>query len=207
MVSLCSNRALAKIPLRLGNMLCLGPPVATPGRHSEVLPTRNPQPPHTPTIYRGQQKPRDRIPSNKDKARKQHLESQSSQTQMPRHQHKNIITNPEENTPPLGRAWWRTPLISALGRQKQVDFWVRGQPGLQSEFQDSQGYTEKPCLEKQKQKQKNNPTIIFCCTHRSLWHFLTSRHWTKLPTAGDGNKFRNSQLDSEQKISPWNTQP
>jgi hypothetical protein len=37
-----------------------------------------------------------------------------------------------------------------------VDFWVRGQPGLQSEFQDSQGYTEKPCLEKQKQKQNNN---------------------------------------------------
>jgi hypothetical protein len=26
--------------------------------------------------------------------------------------------------------------------------WVRGQPGLQSEFQDSQGYTEKHCLEK-----------------------------------------------------------
>jgi hypothetical protein len=26
------------------------------------------------------------------------------------------------------------------------DFWVPGQPGLQSEFQDSQGYTEKPCL-------------------------------------------------------------
>jgi hypothetical protein len=35
----------------------------------------------------------------------------------------------------------------------------RGQPGLQSEFQGSQGYTEKPCLEnkqtnKQKQKKK-----------------------------------------------------
>jgi hypothetical protein len=42
------------------------------------------------------------------------------------------------------------PLISALGRQRQADFWVRGQPGLQSEFQDSQGYTEKPCLEKKK---------------------------------------------------------
>jgi hypothetical protein len=26
----------------------------------------------------------------------------------------------------------------------------QGQPGLQSEFQDSQGYTEKPCLEKPK---------------------------------------------------------
>ena len=29
---------------------------------------------------------------------------------------------------------------------------TRGQPGLQSEFQDSQGYTEKPCLEKQQQQ-------------------------------------------------------
>jgi hypothetical protein len=46
------------------------------------------------------------------------------------------------------------PLIPALGRQRQANFWVRGQPGLQSEFQVSQGYTEKPCLEKQKKKKK-----------------------------------------------------
>jgi hypothetical protein len=46
------------------------------------------------------------------------------------------------------------PLIPAFGRQRQVDFWVWGQPGLQSEFQDSQGYTEKPYLEKQKQTNK-----------------------------------------------------
>jgi hypothetical protein len=39
--------------------------------------------------------------------------------------------------------------IPALGRQRQADFWVRGQPGLQREFQDSRGYTEKPCLEQQ----------------------------------------------------------
>jgi hypothetical protein len=33
-----------------------------------------------------------------------------------------------------------------------------GQPGLQSEFQDSQGYTEKPCLKrKQTNKQKTVP--------------------------------------------------
>jgi hypothetical protein len=52
----------------------------------------------------------------------------------------------------ISRAWWRTPLIPALGRQRQADFWVRGQPGLQSEFQDGQGYTEKHCLEKQTNK-------------------------------------------------------
>jgi hypothetical protein len=51
--------------------------------------------------------------------------------------------------------WWFTPLIPALWRQRQVDFSVPGQPGLQSEFQDSQRYTEKPCIEKQKQKQNN----------------------------------------------------
>jgi hypothetical protein len=50
------------------------------------------------------------------------------------------------------RAWWRTPLIPALRRQRQADFSVQGQPGLQSEFQNSQGYTEKPCLENQKTK-------------------------------------------------------
>jgi hypothetical protein len=36
----------------------------------------------------------------------------------------------------------------------------RGQPGLQSEFQDSQGYTEKPCLKKpKKKKKKKNRTV------------------------------------------------
>jgi hypothetical protein len=41
-------------------------------------------------------------------------------------------------------AWWRMP-----GRR------IRGQPGLQSEFQDSQGYTEKLCLKKQTNKKKD----------------------------------------------------
>ena len=30
--------------------------------------------------------------------------------------------------------------------------WDQGQPGLQSEFQDSQGYTEKLCLRKKKKQ-------------------------------------------------------
>jgi hypothetical protein len=39
-----------------------------------------------------------------------------------------------------------------------------GQPGLQSEFQDSQGYTEKPCLEKPKKKEKKNKEVgwLYC---------------------------------------------
>jgi hypothetical protein len=45
-------------------------------------------------------------------------------------------------------------LIPALRRQRQADFWVPGQPGLQNEFQDSQGYSQKPCLEKPKKKKK-----------------------------------------------------
>jgi hypothetical protein len=39
------------------------------------------------------------------------------------------------------------------GRGRQISEF-RGQPGLQSEFQDSQGYTEKPCLGKKKKKKK-----------------------------------------------------
>jgi hypothetical protein len=39
-----------------------------------------------------------------------------------------------------------------------VDFLFQGQPGLQSEFQDSQGYTEKPCLEKPNQTKTNKQT-------------------------------------------------
>jgi hypothetical protein len=35
---------------------------------------------------------------------------------------------------------------------------VRGLPGLQSEFQDSQGYTEKPCLEKLNKQKQNKQT-------------------------------------------------
>lgn len=36
------------------------------------------------------------------------------------------------------------------GRSKWT--WVRGQPGLQGKFWDSQGNKEKPCLEKEKKK-------------------------------------------------------
>jgi hypothetical protein len=37
-----------------------------------------------------------------------------------------------------------------------VDFWFQGQPGLQSELQDRQNYTEKPCLGNQSINQSIN---------------------------------------------------
>jgi hypothetical protein len=48
-------------------------------------------------------------------------------------------------------------LIPALGRQRQVDFWVRGQPGLQSEFQDSRGL-HRETLSRKQNKTKQNKT-------------------------------------------------
>ena len=38
--------------------------------------------------------------------------------------------------------------------QRQADLQVQGQPGLLSEFQDSQGYTEKPCLQSREKKER-----------------------------------------------------
>lgn len=47
--------------------------------------------------------------------------------------------NPKQQT---AKQWWHIPLISPLGRQRQVNLGVQGQPGLQGEFKDSPGYTE-----------------------------------------------------------------
>jgi hypothetical protein len=49
------------------------------------------------------------------------------------------------------RQWWLTPLIQhSGGRGRGRGRWVRGQPGQQSEFQDSQDYTKKPHLKHNK---------------------------------------------------------
>jgi hypothetical protein len=69
------------------------------------------------------------------------------------------------------RQWWHMPLIPALRRQRQADFWVRGQPGLQSEFQDSQDYTEKPRLEKKNEMECLQRTLALFS--ESTWCFTT----------------------------------
>ena len=56
--------------------------------------------------------------------------------------------------------WWCMSLIPILGRQRQADLQLKVQPGLQHEFQDRQGYTEKPCLENPNQIKKR---VNKCC--------------------------------------------
>jgi hypothetical protein len=60
-------------------------------------------------------------------------------------------------------------LTLALRRQRQVDI-CESQPGLQSEFQDSQGcYREKPCLGKQ------NKRILILNTYMKMKHKQKNR--------------------------------
>jgi hypothetical protein len=73
------------------------------------------------------------------------------------------------------RQWWHMPLMPAPGRQRQADFWARGQPGLQSEFQDSQGYTEKPCLEKNNKQTNINP--FFVLSSAPICALITTLHF------------------------------
>jgi hypothetical protein len=61
-----------------------------------------------------------------------------------------------------------------------VDFWVWGQPGLQSEFQDSQGYTEKPYL---KQTNKQNYWSRAICFPVTEMHISFSFPQKLLPPA------------------------
>jgi len=90
--------------------------------------------------------------------------------------------------------WWPTPLIPALWRQRQADFWVQGQPGLQRD--DSQGYREKPCLEKPKKKKKKKKKSYFpnMLTCTSL-EFISRYHKLKVHSAQHSTSFLLHEYD------------
>jgi hypothetical protein len=53
------------------------------------------------------------------------------------------------------RQWWRTHAFNPSTREAGAGRFLSLRPaGLQSEFQDSQGYKEKPCLEKKRREEK-----------------------------------------------------
>jgi hypothetical protein len=54
----------------------------------------------------------------------------------------------------------------------QVDFWVRGHPGLQSEFQDSQATQENPVSKNQKKKKERERDPICVCVSMFAWSRL-----------------------------------
>jgi hypothetical protein len=49
---------------------------------------------------------------------------------------------------------WFMPLVPEIRRERHDDLPVQGQPGLQSKFQDNQGYRRKPCPENKQTKKK-----------------------------------------------------
>jgi hypothetical protein len=50
--------------------------------------------------------------------------------------------------------WWHMPLIPALGRQRQADFWVLGRPGLQVNSRTVRASQGNPVSKKKNKKQK-----------------------------------------------------
>ena len=67
--------------------------------------------------------------------------------------------------------------------ERQADLCMGGQPGLHSEFQDGQGYTEKSCLknktQQQKQEEKNPHT-----NKKEYHHNLSVNEYTNEFQAG-----------------------
>jgi hypothetical protein len=119
--------------------------------------------------------------------------------------------------------WWHMPLISALRRQRQADFWVWGQPGLQSEFQDSTGLHRETLSRKTKKKKKKNNSLCFCFCYKDLF-IVISKYCSCLRHTRRGHQIslqmvvrhhvvagiwtqdlRRAVLTAEPSLQPWNS--
>jgi hypothetical protein len=90
------------------------------------------------------------------------------------------VVSPGRPYPPKKKCALKQGSGGELGSQRQVDFCLQGQPGLQSEFQDSQGYTEKPCLKKKTKQNSRAVVVVAHAFNPSTWEaeagrFLSSR--------------------------------
>lgn len=72
---------------------------------------------------------------------------------------------------PSGKGWAvvhtlhpSTPEVGAGG-----PLWIPGQPGLLSEFRVHQGYIEKPCLEKEENKNSEKTFLLWLAAN--MWSF------------------------------------
>lgn len=82
----------------------------------------------------------------------------------------------------------------------QADLWVRSQPGLQSKFQDSQGYTRKPWLENNKQTGKARLQTALSASLRFI-QLLWGRAELKVKSSGDEGLSAASQHHSWMQLS------
>ena len=74
-----------------------------------------------------------------------------------------------------GERWERWLWLHAFNlstQEAEAGGFLSSRPGLQSEFQDSQGYTEKPCLKKQKQKTNKKKKQVW---ETGRWYTLQIR--------------------------------
>ena len=76
----------------------------------------------------------------------------------------------------LARQWWRTPLIPALGRQRQVDFWVEAILDYRVSSRTARATQRNPVSEKKKEKKK---TLIRNCKR------LETFNQEDIPVAGE----------------------
>ena len=91
---------------------------------------------------------------------------------------------------------------------KQVDLWIPGYRGIHREFQNSQGYVERLCLERERERESDRQTDRQTETaythHRAkIEEIETHKCWWRLRTTCMADEKGNAQLCWEQYDDAW----